>query len=54
MVNKVQKAALDLIQSDARFMYTLIDIQNNAKNINSNYLMMSMPYIGIFADGTEQ
>lgn len=54
MVNKVQKAALDLIQSDARFMYTLIDIQNNAKNINSNYVMMSMPYIGIFADGTEQ
>ena len=51
MLNKVQKAAFDLIQSDARFIYTLVDMQNNAKNINSNYVMMSIPYIGIFADG---
>ena len=29
-------------------------MQNNAKNINSNYVMMSIPYIGIFADGAEQ
>lgn len=36
MLNKVQKAAFDLIQSDARFIYTLVDMQNNAKNINSN------------------
>ena len=35
MLNKVQKAAFDLIQSDARFIYTLVDMQNNAKNINS-------------------
>ena len=54
MLNKVQKAAFDLIQSDARFIYTLVDMQNNAKNINSNYVMMSIPYIGIFADGAEQ
>lgn len=54
MLNKVQKAAFDLIQSDARFIYTLVDMQNNAKNINSNYIMMSIPYIGIFADGAEQ
>lgn len=45
MLNKVQKAAFDLIQSDARFIYTLVDMQNNAKNINSNYVMMSIPYI---------
>ena len=48
MLNKVQKAAFDLIQSDARFIYTLVDMQNNAKNINSNYVMMSIPYIGNF------
>ncbi|MGN9014049.1 hypothetical protein ACTNBP_15290 [Oliverpabstia intestinalis] len=44
MLNKVQKAAFDLIQSDARFIYTLVDMQNNAKNINSNYVMMSIEY----------
>lgn len=54
MLNKVQKAAYDLIQLDARFIYTLVDMQNNAKNINSNYVMMCQPYIGIFADGAEQ
>lgn len=54
MLNKVQKAAFDLIQSDARFIYTLVDMQNNAKNIDSNYIAMSMPYIGIFTDGAEQ
>lgn len=54
MLNKVQKAAYDLIQSDARFIYTLVDMQNHAKNINSNYVMMCQPYIGIFADGAEQ
>lgn len=54
MLNKVQKAAFDLIQSDARFIYTLVDMQNNAKNINSNYVMMSIPYIGIFVDGAKK
>lgn len=54
MLNKVQKAAFDLIQSDARFIYTLFDMQYNAKNIDSNYIAMSMPYIGIFTDGAEQ
>lgn len=52
--NKVQLAALELIQADARFLYTLVDIQQNAKNINSNYIMMCQPYIGIFTDGAEQ
>lgn len=35
MLNKVQKAAYELIQSDARFIYSLIDIQNKAKYNNS-------------------
>ena len=54
MLNDVQKAAYKLIQSDARFLYTLVDIQENAKNIDSNYIMMSQPYIGLFTDGSEQ
>ena len=52
--NKVQNAAYDLIQSDARFLYTLTDISQNASNINSNYILMCQPYIGIFANGAEQ
>lgn len=54
MLNTVQKAAYDLIRADARFLYTLTDIQKNAKNISSNYIMMSQPYIGLFTDGAEQ
>lgn len=30
-INKVQKAAFELIQSDARFLNTIIDINTNAK-----------------------
>lgn len=54
MLSTVQKAAYELIQSDARFLYSLVNIQKNAKNINSNYIMMSQPYIGIFTEGAEQ
>lgn len=54
MLNHVQKAAYELILSDARFLYTLTIIQQDAKNISSNYIMMSQPYIGLFADGAEQ
>ena len=43
-----------MIQSDARFLYTLVDMSQNASNISSNYIMMCQPYIGIFADGAEQ
>lgn len=53
-LNKVQNAAFSLIQSDARFLYTLIDISKNAKNIKTNYILMAQPYIGVFADGAEQ
>lgn len=54
MLNSVQRAAYELIQADARFLCTLTVIQRNAKNINSNYIMMSQPYIGLFTDGAEQ
>lgn len=53
-LNAIQKAAYDLIQADARFLYTLTTIKSNAKNVNSNYIMMSQPYIGLFAYGAEQ
>lgn len=53
-LTKVQEVALDLIQADARYLYALTDITKNAQNIDSNYVCMSSPYIGLFADGTEQ
>ena len=37
-LNKVQVAALRLMQSDARFLYTLVDIHKNAENITSNLM----------------
>lgn len=54
MLNKLQKAGFELMQSDARFVYTLVDIFLNAKNIESNYMSMCLPYIGVFTDGAEQ
>ena len=54
MLNKLQKAGFELMQSDARFVYTIIDIFENAKNIDSNYMSMCLPYLGVFADGAEQ
>ena len=53
-LNKVQRAAYELIQSDARFLYTITNIWKNAKNIESNYLMMYQPYLGVFVDGARQ
>lgn len=53
-MNKVQKAAYELIQSDARFLYAITDISQNAPNIKTNYICMCLPYIGLFADGAEQ
>lgn len=40
--NKVQLSAWELIQADARFLYTLVDIQQNAKNISSNYIVSAL------------
>lgn len=54
IINKVQTAAYELLQSDARFFYTLIQIDKISRNIDSNYIMMSQPYIAMFADGAEQ
>lgn len=53
-MNEIQRNAYELIQADARFLYTITDISKNAQNIESNYIMMSLPYIGIFAEGSEQ
>lgn len=53
-MNAVQNAAYEMIQEDARFLYSLTKINQKAKHINSNYIMMSLPYIGLFADGAEQ
>lgn len=53
-LNKVQKAAFELICQDARFLITLAYVNGNAKSIRSNYISMLLPYIGIFADGAEQ
>lgn len=53
-LNKVQTAAYELIQSDARFLYTITDMRKNAQKIKSNYIMMCQPYIGVFVDSTEQ
>ncbi|MCI9450064.1 MAG: hypothetical protein HFE30_07430 [Clostridiales bacterium] len=53
-MNNVQKAAYELIQEDARFIYAIISIWKSANNISGNYIGMSMPYIGLFADGAEQ
>lgn len=53
-LNPVQKIALRLIHSDARFIYTLTKMKSLNPNIKSNYMCMSAPYIGIFADGAEQ
>lgn len=53
-MNNIQLAAYQLIQSDARFIYTISTIDKNLSNIDSNYIMMCLPYIGIFTDGAEQ
>lgn len=53
-LNTVQYAAYELIREDAMFIYALTNIMQNAKNIKSNFICMSLPYIGIFADGAEQ
>ena len=53
-LNRVQKTAYELIREDARFIYALTHISQNARNNESNYICMSLPYIGLFADGAEQ
>ena len=50
-LNPVQKKSFELIQADARFIDTLF---TNLQKPKTNFAMMFLPYLGIFADGTEQ
>ena len=52
--NPVQQVAYSLIKGDARFIYTLIDISKEPSKAYNNYMTMSQPYIGLFANGAEQ
>ena len=54
MLNKVQEKSYKLIQADARFIYTLAKIIKSPHAPKSNYIMMLQPFIGLFADGSEQ
>ena len=49
-LNTQQKAAIKLMQNDLRFIYTMIV---NKDRFKSNYIVSSMPYIGIIIDGVE-
>ena len=53
-LRKVQKAAYSLMREDARFLYSLVELYENGCNLDNNYVCMSLPYIGLFADGAEQ
>ena len=54
MLNRVQEKSYKLIQADARFIYTIAAIFSNSNAPESNYIMMLQPYIGLFAEGSEQ
>ena len=53
-LRKVQKAAYSLMREDARFLFSLVDLYKTGCNLDDNYVCMSLPYIGLFADGAEQ
>lgn len=53
-LRKVQKAAYSLMREDARFLFSLVDLYKNGCSLDDNYVCMSLPYIGLFADGAEQ
>ena len=46
----VQRAALSLIKSDLRYLYTVI---NNINPSQSNYIPSLLPYMGVIIDGVE-
>ena len=54
MLNKIQEKSYSLIQADARFVYTLTKVFKSPNSHKSNYIVMLQPYIGLFADGSEQ
>ena len=49
-LNPVQQAAKSMIQSDLRFLYTVIRHINPKK---SNYIPSLLPYFGVVVDGAE-
>ena len=49
-LNQVQQAAKSLIQSDLRFLYTVI---RNIDPSKSNYIPSLLPYLGVVIDGAE-
>ena len=51
ILNKQQKAAVSLIKSDLRFIYTTLI--ESAGIIKSNYSVMMFPFIGTIIDGAE-
>ena len=48
--NLVQKAALNLIQQDLKYIYTVI---KNIQPTASNYIPSMIPYLGVIIDGAE-
>ena len=46
----VQRAALSLIKSDLRYLYTVV---NNINPNKSNYISFLLPYMGVIIDGAE-
>lgn len=48
--NTQQKTAIKLMQNVLRFIYTMIV---NKDRFKSNYIVSSMPYMGIIIDGVE-
>ena len=49
-LTRQQAASLNLMQNDLRFLYTVV---SHYKDIKSNYMVSSMPYIGLVVDGIE-
>ena len=54
-LNKVQQASLYLIQGDARLLFSILKYHQytDSENMN-NFLMMYLPYIGMFVDGSSK
>mgnify|MGYP001404353070 CR=1 FL=1 len=48
-LTKTQQIALQLIKSDAAFLFSLAQLSNRFK---SNFLIMAQPYIGVFVEGS--
>ena len=49
-LNSVQQLAVELVQNDLRYLYTII---KNREKIDPTYWIAMSPYIGLIIDGTE-